>query len=497
MIRIDFLKNHPEHIQAVADWVFGAWGDGTPAGHERAVSRVQERLHDDRVPLTLVALDDAMPVGTVSLFERDLDEWDDLTPWLAALYVDAQYRGKGVGAQLVEQLRRVAAALGFGRLYLQAQDAREFYVSRGWLEVGSTRTGRGETWVLARDTVDLPTILYRADGGERIGLGHVMHAVRLDEALRHAGVASVLLAARPDEAVSSITRQRGMPAPIVVEDADDPGLIVNLARSCKAAAVAVNYPKQLLEDARPLFEALREAGLVQIHFDNPMPDVELADLAVNALPHPDWGVDVSRLPRVHDGLEYLVLDPSASPKPQASRVRRIPPSRILISMGGSDPDNLSTLVLRALGAAGFNGSVDIVVGVANPHTALLGDVASSAGMNTVLHEHVPSLNPLIAEADIAFSALGLTTYEFAAAGLPTVIIAGNEFNATVANLYAGHGAAVSLGYYQDWTSNALGDEVARILRDSEALAAMSLRGPEVVDGRGTERVTALVSDLLG
>lgn len=73
----------------------------------------------DRVPIVLVARDDAGPmVGTASLLFDDL-EGDPRNPWLASVFVPPEQRGKGIASALVvaiEERRkapRLSDALSF------------------------------------------------------------------------------------------------------------------------------------------------------------------------------------------------------------------------------------------------------------------------------------------------------------------------------------------------------------------------------------------------
>ncbi len=498
MPRIDFLSRHPEHTDQVADWIFDSWGDGTPEGRNRARQRVRERLAEDAVPLTLVALDADVPVGTVSLFVSDLDGFDELTPWLAALYVTPTARTSGVGTLLVDRIVELAGELGYERVFLQAQQAAEYYATRGWERIDEAVTDRGLTTVMARSTRDLPVLLYRADGGFSIGLGHVAHAAKLADVLLAANVATVRLIGRFDSPSREwlATTALGLPLDVEAGSSEIDAVLAAVER-LGAAAVAINFPRELLETADPLFEALRAAGVPQLHFDNPMRGVEKCDLAINALPHPDWGVDAAALARVHEGLDYFLLSKDMEERSRCIRERSGQVNRILVAMGGSDPAQLTQRVLDALSLAGYSGVANVVVGAANPGLRSLESLASNLPFEVTVHGHVPSLTSLIAESDLGISALGLTTYEMAALGLPTIIIAPSQFNASVGNAYAERGAAVSLGYHDEWQPEELASRIAELLADSESLRAMSEIATQVVDGKGASRVVALVSQLLG
>jgi predicted N-acetyltransferase YhbS len=92
--------------------------------------RLAQARDKHSIPLSLVALEDDKPIGTVNLVENDNDERQDLTPWLAALLVVPEARGRGVGTRLVRSLVKEAAALGIPRLYL-GTDMPEYYARLG------------------------------------------------------------------------------------------------------------------------------------------------------------------------------------------------------------------------------------------------------------------------------------------------------------------------------------------------------------------------------
>jgi predicted N-acetyltransferase YhbS len=129
-VSIDHLCLHPEHTTRVAGWIHGAFW--TRSGHDvQVVIDLLHAAHDpDRIPLSLLAQIDSSPVGTVNLIVCDSKARPDLTPWLAALFVHPEHRGKEVGAALVQRLVAEAARLGYEEVFLET-DIPEFYARLG------------------------------------------------------------------------------------------------------------------------------------------------------------------------------------------------------------------------------------------------------------------------------------------------------------------------------------------------------------------------------
>jgi len=91
-------------------------------------------LRRRRRDLTLVASLNTLPVGTATLLAHDVgtEQWPDLTPWLAAVYVVPEHRRRGIGASLVNAIVSEAAAAGMDVLYLLTTEREEFYTQLGW-----------------------------------------------------------------------------------------------------------------------------------------------------------------------------------------------------------------------------------------------------------------------------------------------------------------------------------------------------------------------------
>lgn len=130
-IEITHLFECPEHLGALATLIHEEWWSDK-SGHSVSTmtARLAQAKDSGAIPLSLVALRDGRPVGTVNLVENDNDERPDLTPWLAALLVVPDARGLGIGARLVRALLAAAARLGIPTLYL-GTDIPDYYARLG------------------------------------------------------------------------------------------------------------------------------------------------------------------------------------------------------------------------------------------------------------------------------------------------------------------------------------------------------------------------------
>lgn len=137
MIEIDDLADVPHHLDTVAERIWTAWWRDKGHGIERITVPLRESLERRAIPFTLVAHRDGGFCGTVSVIASDVSERPDLTPWIAALWIEPDLRRRGLGAALLHHAVRRAAGFGTAQLYLYASDERRaFYEGRGWRRLG-------------------------------------------------------------------------------------------------------------------------------------------------------------------------------------------------------------------------------------------------------------------------------------------------------------------------------------------------------------------------
>ncbi len=144
-IRVDHLLNHPRHLPLVAGWIYREFWAGRP-GYSVEVFEARLRgAHDpDRIPLSLLALANGTPAGTVNLVENDNPLRPDLRPWLAALVVLPEHRRQGIGSRLVRELAAHARRLGEAELFL-GTDIPHFYARLGAVEHDRLRE---DLWIM-------------------------------------------------------------------------------------------------------------------------------------------------------------------------------------------------------------------------------------------------------------------------------------------------------------------------------------------------------------
>ena len=197
------------------------------------------------------------------------------------------------------------------------------------------------------------------------------------------------------------------------------------------------------------------------------------------------------------GPEYALL------KPEYRQLRFLLPPRdglvrrMLVFMGGSDPDNQTAKVLHALMAEDLSAlAVDVVIGANHP------DIPGVAALvrarpGTVLHQNLPSLVGLMARADLMVGAGGSTTWERMCLGLPCLVISiAHNQTATQRALMAA-GCSRFLGEMSQVSFQTITNAVRWAMCHPMQLIEQSRLNQSLVDGNGANRVAKLMNECTG
>ena len=130
---ISDLRRQPQFFDIVADRIWQAWWQPNGFPREHIVTGLTANMADTPIPFALVAHEGERFLGTSSVIASDLEERPQFTPWVAAVWVDENARGHGVGAALVNRATEDCFAIGEQRVYLCARARMAgFYEGLGW-----------------------------------------------------------------------------------------------------------------------------------------------------------------------------------------------------------------------------------------------------------------------------------------------------------------------------------------------------------------------------
>jgi spore coat polysaccharide biosynthesis protein SpsF len=330
--------------------------------------------------------------------------------------------------------------------------------------------------------------LVLCNGGGGYGYGHVKRMIALGRELRDANGIGVMFSVIGSADALEPIRRAGFE--VVCADAYDHAEF--------SALVGAKAPDVVIADcregpSRDELEGVRALGPAIVSVDDGSERRLAADRAYYP-PVPqalalDWSGS-SCAARV--GWEWSLLglsQTSVKPRPKSSR------PTVLVTMGGSDPLNLTERCAWALAKLDPVFRVRFVIGPGIADKGVASRIAKlSPNFETI--EGASDLGIEFASADVALAAFGVTAYELAAFGVPAIYLALTPDHEQSAAAFVKAGMGLSLGVAEDVTPAQMVRAVKSLLGDPRKRKEMRAAGLMTLDGRGAARVASDIAELV-
>lgn len=122
------IRKHGELADTAAKWFHSKWGIPLGAYVESITACLEGK---SIVPQWYVAVEDNRIVGGLGVIENDFHDRKDLTPNVCAVYVEEEYRCRGIAGKLLQYVCEDMNRMGINTLYL-VTDHTSFYERYGW-----------------------------------------------------------------------------------------------------------------------------------------------------------------------------------------------------------------------------------------------------------------------------------------------------------------------------------------------------------------------------
>jgi UDP-2,4-diacetamido-2,4,6-trideoxy-beta-L-altropyranose hydrolase len=169
--------------------------------------------------------------------------------------------------------------------------------------------------------------------------------------------------------------------------------------------------------------------------------------------------------------------------------------RIIIFFGGSDSTNETTKALEAIHMLNRPDiAVDVVVGTLNPHSKVIEQMASDMTYCTC-HFNVEDMAALMAGADLAVGAGGITVWERCALALPSIVVTVAENQERTVLDMAESGYLLFLGQSEIVLVESLYHVLKTALQSPWLLISFARKTLSLVDCKGAKRIAQEVMPL--
>jgi len=193
------------------------------------------------------------------------------------------------------------------------------------------------------------------------------------------------------------------------------------------------------------------------------------------------------------GTSYVLLRHEFSKWGGWSRSIAEKANKILVTLGGRDPLNVTSKVIDALGQV-QNRSLDVrvVLGESNPCFAEVREKIQGFPFSIRLESKNPDMAELMAWADVAISAGGSTCWELAFMGLPSLMIILSDNQHPIVEGLGRAGIGINLGQYETLSISKMMENLDVLMNNQALRIGMSERGRKLVDGKGAARVAEIL-----
>jgi UDP-2,4-diacetamido-2,4,6-trideoxy-beta-L-altropyranose hydrolase len=333
-------------------------------------------------------------------------------------------------------------------------------------------------------------LVIRADASAEIGSGHVMRCLALAEAWQDCGGSAIFVLSISSPPLEARVRRERFEITHITSEVGslgDADTTVQIAQMNKAEWVVVDGYNFSAEYQK----RIKECGLSLLCIDDFGQAARYyADIVLNQNIYADMFFYKNHEPstRFLLGTKYALLRKEFFLWNGYKRVIPRTAKKILVTLGGSDPENITGIVIEALKTINLEGlEVLIVAGGLNPNYSKIQNMVKNLP-NFSLKRNVGNMPNLMAWADLAISAGGSTSWELAFMGVPSILLPIAENQQRTVNYFQTHEIARGIRSRESLNLKNLAKIISELAKSDVMRERFSKNARKYVDGNGSFRV---------
>ena len=285
-----------------------------------------------------------------------------------------------------------------------------------------------QDWNLCEYFLQRKKIVIATSGYSKIGMGHIYRMLLVSDQILNHDIHFIV--DNKSEVGHQKINETHYKVSIQVKD--------DIIEDILALAPDVVISDHLDTDA-DYIKRLNEKGILTINFEDRGPGSKEAAVLINALYKKD-----SDAPNRYFGPDFFC----ARSEFLLSDQKKVQPDvkNVLITYGGTDPNNLTLKVLDAIYDYCTNHGIQMNI-ITGPGYQKIDTLTKF--VNATYIQNVPNISDYMLDADIVFTSAGRTAYELAILGTPSIVLAQNERElchpfASEDNGFHNHGLGVAI-----------------------------------------------------
>lgn len=241
----------------------------------------------------------------------------------------------------------------------------------------------------------------------------------------------------------------------------------------------------ILDTSAEYISTLKQEGYFVVNFEDLGEGTILADVVFDALYEHDVGEE-----NIFTGHKYYILKDEFYFQPQKIISQNV--NNVLITFGGTDPNNFSQKVLDAILSTNYEGRINVILGLG------YGDVeglVSKYESNPLvqIYQNVSNISEFMFKADIIFTSAGRTMYEICSIGVPTICLCQNDREVTHVFGTKENGF-INMGLGEYVSQEDIIKEFVGLVNDYDSRIEMNKRMINVDLKNGFENIWAIVKE---
>lgn len=270
-----------------------------------------------------------------------------------------------------------------------------------------------EDWWIAENYLQKKRIAIVVNAYDDIGTGHVYRCLSIASKLVFHDVL-FLLDERHQLGIEIVNNYN---YPFKLYDGKDD--LINILREYRPQMVI----NDILDTSEEYISVLKDDGYFVVNFEDLGAGTELADVVFDALYEHEIGEERN----VFTGHKYYILKDEFYFQPEKIITQVV--NNVLITFGGTDPNNFTEKVLEAILSTSFEGKINVVVGLGYDGVEEL--VEKYEYNNHIqIYKNVSNISEFMFKADLVFTSAGRTMYEICSLGVPTICLCQNDREVT-------------------------------------------------------------------
>lgn len=253
-------------------------------------------------------------------------------------------------------------------------------------------------------------IIIRVDGYNRIGLGHIYRTTALAHHLSNHHI--LFVSKKMHKLGINFIKSQNFNIKTFTLKKEFYEIIANFEPD-----IIFN---DILDTSADYIEYLKGKNLFTVNFEDLGDGSTKADIVFNALYEQKNSLD-----NYYWGKNYYILREEFQDIEQKTIEKEV--KQILITFGGTDPNNYTKKVLELLNNMDLkNIKISIVLGLGYAKYDDLIKYSQELNHKFMIKKNVKNISALMYDADLIFTSAGRTVYEIASIGVPTIVLAQND-----------------------------------------------------------------------